>query len=473
MKFRILSLLVCLCLAASCTTSDEGSAQDLPPDPEESHFVNVDAKDDSQGIKEGSWEGLCVLSLVNSASEELLYEIVHSWPAEGIYSTRVGPDGVEGTDDDAPYENLEQLDAVRWVGYFTFRSLLNYAKDHHYCPEIGEETYHPAEDEHAQQVAERSALLVLERYDEEGFARRDAHPKAHGCVKAHMEVNNENLAPDDRVGLFSENKTYPAWIRFSNGNPIIQPDNERDVRGMAIKVMGVEGEKILARHRDELTQDFLLINGSAFFVRTPGEYVDFTNRALDGSPVSYFLSLDPREWKIQELFNLLRIVTKKPASPIMQYWSTTPFALGEGQAVKYSAVPCEEPETGWPRRAHDDFLHHKLRDDLHEKGACFDFKIQHQLHPGGMPLEDSTVTWDPTDSPFIKAATIRIPAQVFDSPEQQEFCEHLSFNPWHSLEEHRPLGGINRMRKVVYDVISDLRHAMNEEPRTEPTSHEF
>ena len=49
-----------------------------------------------------------------------------------------------------------------------------------------------------------------------------------------------------------------------------------------------------------------------------------------------------------------------------------------------------------------------------------------------------------------------------------EYAEHLSFTPWHSLPEHRPIGGVNRIRKTVYEQISTLRHNANKTPRREP-----
>ena len=48
------------------------------------------------------------------------------------------------------------------------------------------------------------------------------------------------------------------------------------------------------------------------------------------------------------------------------------------------------------------------------------------------------------------------------------FCENLSYTPWHSLPDHRPIGGINRARKVVYEAISKVRHDYNAVPRREP-----
>ncbi|MDQ9758332.1 hypothetical protein RFZ45_05205, partial [Acinetobacter baumannii] len=63
---------------------------------------------------------------------------------------------------------------------------------------------------------------------------------------------------------------------------------------------------------------------------------------------------------------------------------------------------------------------------------------------------------------------IHIPKQSFDTPEQNQFCENLSFTPWHALPEHKPLGAINRMRKIIYENISRVRHDINSAPRQEP-----
>lgn len=45
----------------------------------------------------------------------------------------------------------------------------------------------------------------------------------------------------------------------------------------------------------------------------------------------------------------------------------------------------------------------------------------------------------------------------------------LSFNPWHALPEHKPLGAVNRIRRVVYTAVSKLWHQHNGVPRREPT----
>jgi hypothetical protein len=100
--------------------------------------------------------------------------------------------------------------------------------------------------------------------------------------------------------------------------------------------------------------------------------------------------------------------------------------------------------------------------------ARFAFRVQRQVADANMPIEDASIEWSESRSPYVPVAEIAIPAQRFSSEEQNEFCENLSFNPWHALPAHRPIGGLNRARLRLYDAISKARHAANGVPRHEP-----
>ena len=82
------------------------------------------------------------------------------------------------------------------------------------------------------------------------------------------------------------------------------------------------------------------------------------------------------------------------------------------------------------------------------------------------PVENPSIEWK---TQFSKLATISIPQQEFSTDEMDTFAEHLSFSPWHSLQEHAPLGGINRARKVIYQASANKRHEKNQQPMQEPT----
>jgi hypothetical protein len=72
-------------------------------------------------------------------------------------------------------------------------------------------------------------------------------------------------------------------------------------------------------------------------------------------------------------------------------------------------------------------------------------------------------------SPFVPVATVRVPAQSFESPAQIAFARQLRFNPWHTTAAHRPLGNQNRARRRIYEELAVVRQSLNGEPHVEPT----
>ena len=89
-----------------------------------------------------------------------------------------------------------------------------------------------------------------------------------------------------------------------------------------------------------------------------------------------------------------------------------------------------------------------------------------------MPIENNGVLWPEKLSPRVSIATLRLPKQKFDSPAQMEFARKLSYNPWHTITDHRPLGNQSRARRRMYFELSQLRHNMNNVPHYEPTGDE-
>ncbi len=470
-KLFLVSVLGLLC---ACTESEPTSEQ-LPPDEQQGDFVEAQGgKADANGVEEASYEGICVLNYVNRADEGAILDAVHDWPGEAIIKARRGADGAFGTADDVTFETLEQLDDVDWVGRITFGQLKRSAQESGFCVGIAEEYLIPGEEDAFFTIADRAVEEVEKKAAENGIAHRDAHAKAHGCVQASLKVE-EGLAPEYRVGVFAQERTYPAWVRLSNGAFAIQSDLVKDVRGFAVKVMDVPGKKVLEHKQDARTQDFLFINSPTMFVRTPEDYIEFASKTFDGNPVSFFLSLDPREWKIRELTNLLGAVTQEPMNPLRsRYWSTTPYAWGEGAAVKYSVIPCDgETLDGRLGDEGESYLRDAMQVHLSQTDACFEFLVQRQVDPEHMPVEDATLEWSEELSPFVKVATLTVPMQDFATPEQDALCEDLAFNPWHTLSEHKPLGNINRARRVVYDMVSTYRRTFNEAKMDEPDGFEL
>ena len=292
--------------------------------------------------------------------------------------------------------------------------------------------------------------------------RRDAHAKLHGLVKAEFTVLAD-LPPHLRVGLFREPKTYQAWVRYSNQDSAISPDINGDIRGMAIKLMGVGGEKILEEAKSAATHDFVLISTPVFVTKDVAEF-DAMIKAMGSNALVkawFFLS----HWRI--LKNLRSAM--KPFSNLLQtqFFSATPYLFGD-RAVKYSARPHLPRQEAFPEKPSDDFLRERLVRDLTQNEMVFDFCVQFQIDKEAMPIEDPGVLWDEAVSPFQAVARIKILRQEFDSEAQRAYGDNLSFSPWHALPAHRPLGSINRARKIVYRAISLFRHESNQTARFEP-----
>ena len=327
------------------------------------------------------------------------------------------------------------------------------------------EQLYPNEKVIAEQIAEVIEKSIRKQYAL-GSARRDAHPKAHGCVRAEFQVL-ETLPKHLAKGLFIPGKKYQAWIRFSNGSPdATQADIKKDARGMAIKVLAVSGAK---RLEDEVaTQDFIMINHPVFFVNDPNRYMSFMQ---DINSDRFFRKLHiPFALGSKGTLIALNLRTKISNPLQTRYWSMVPYQLGIGpdrQAVKYSARSCTAAVDPIPNHPKHDFLRDALRTSLQKGDACMEFLVQPRTS-STLLVEDAMTEWKETQAPFYQVATIRIPQQVFDTPDQNKFCENLSFTPWHTLAEHKPLGVINRMRKVIYDRISQVRHEMNSTQRQEP-----
>ena len=303
----------------------------------------------------------------------------------------------------------------------------------------------------------------------QGDMRRDAHPKHHGAVRAELVVE-PNLPPELAVGVFRAPRSYPAWVRFSNGSGTVQADHLRDGRGIAIKLMDVDGPKLMS---DEArTQDFLFINHDVFAVKDASDYVElFRVIERDGAPTKFFLSLNPFKWHLKELANANKIRVQISNLLTLRYWTMTPYLMGDTPA-KFSMRPQVLSNTGAPPNAAPDYLREAMAQQLRRESVAFDFMVQLQTDPRRMPVEDPRIRWEPAESPWRKLATLRIPMQTFDSPAQLQFAEDLSYSPWHSVPEHQPLGGVNRCRRIIYHAISAFRHEANGRRAFEPTGTE-
>jgi hypothetical protein len=236
-------------------------------------------------------------------------------------------------------------------------------------------------------------------------------------------------------------------------------------------MMGVPGRKFMDDEKE--TQDLLTICTPTFVTPDVIANQDLQTEILKGTPGLYFFR--PRRTHLLDLL-MQSWWNQTQWNPLEQrYWSCVPYLLGEGQAVMYSIRPKSKHQTRIPRlplRPPDNYLRDAMVATLAERDVEFDILVQVQKDPHRMPIENASVRWPERLSKFVPVATLRVPRQTFDSPAQMAFAHNLSYNPWHSIAEHRPLGNQNRARFRMYWELSKLRQERNATPHIEPTGDE-
>lgn len=283
------------------------------------------------------------------------------------------------------------------------------------------------------------------RAQDPGPMRRFNQGRAAGCVEAEFAVN-DGLPAEHRVGLFATPGTYPAFLRFASAGS--STDLEKDVRGLAIRVEGVTGENLTA---GATTQDFVLNSHPVMVAPDTPSFLAFLRAAEAGRlALAWYVLRHPKTAVIGA-----RARQHHTCHLDIPYFSATPYLFGPGRAVKYIVSPCSDTRSVLPDPLTATYLHDALKTRLAQAAACFDLKVQFQTT--SMPIEDASEEWSEQDSPYHAVARIRIPPQDIDDAERLASCEAASFNPWHCLAVHRPLGGMNRARRDIYRVMSQFR----------------
>jgi hypothetical protein len=304
-----------------------------------------------------------------------------------------------------------------------------------------------------------------------GGFERGGNTKTHGIVRGEFVVH-ESLPPELRHGIYAKPHTYRAWVRFSGPGPYITPDIE-DVGFMSIsiKLMDVPGPKLM--DEEKFTQDMFGVSTPTFVTPDTQANAQLQIESLKNAQIFYFINFH-RPHLLDFIMQSLWIKTQ--SSPFeAPYFSCVPYLLGEGQAMQYSVWPKRKKRTPIPRlpfRPPDDYLRDAMVATLAQEDVEFDIRLQLQTDSHLMPIENNAVVWPERLSPRISVATLRIPRQIFNSPAQMEFAKRLSYNPWHCIPEHRPLGNQSRARRRMYFTLSTLRHTMNAVPHYEPTGDE-
>lgn len=271
--------------------------------------------------------------------------------------------------------------------------------------------------------------------------------RATACVDAELEVPAD--LPDRlRVGLFAVPRTYRAIVRFANATSA--SDRDRDSRGMTVGVLDVGGVNLTP---GQTRQDFVLNSHPVMPAPDPREFMALL-QANEGSGLkrAWYFATHPGAARVA-------LASRQHHSCHLDipYWSTTPYAYGDGAKVKYTARPTSDRVSPAPDHRTDTYLHDAMRAHLSGDDASFDLRVQFHVDETRTPIENAMVEWTPAVSPWHTVARIHIPRQSIDDLARSSRCEQMAFNPWHARTEHQPLGGMNRVRREIYRAMSEFR----------------
>lgn len=345
---------------------------------------------------------------------------------------------------------------------------------------------------------------------------RDAHAKANGCVDGIKVRVKADLDKKYQVGVFANpGQEFDAILRSSNGSGDVgNPDTKGGAQGLALKLLLNEDlqkklrplaeEQYFADKKYYLTQDFIGINRvREFFVNDVPDYIAFfqaqgaagvaaklavekakaggENRpeelakiaeavsketfAKGNEQVQGFVFPKGKAPRLAEASLLKRLSEIRTLDPLVEEFnSMVPSLFGNDRAVKYMIKPCvdsDPTQVKIPSHVNlndKNYLREMLKHHLSEDKTCY--KLMAQFHVEGMPsVEVASSEWPTRLSEYVELASIEIPRK--DSGKElmdDELCERIAFTPWHTLPEHRPIGGVQRARERIYVVIANQRN---------------
>lgn len=344
----------------------------------------------------------------------------------------------------------------------------------------------PHEGQVEQKLRETMLGISKQVHADSRHAERGAHAKSHGIVHGTLTVAAD-LPAELRQGVFAKPGSYPVVLRVSTAPGDLLPDSVSTIRGMAMKIIGVEGERLPGSEADR-TLDFLMVNGPTFqnknaanFLRDVKPFAAMTDKAT-GLKKLFAFFMRGIERLLEALGgkgNKIRLMGGQlPTHPLGEsYFTQVPHLYGE-YFGKYSLAPVSSSlkalkDQTIDIKAGDNPLRQAVSSYFTGQGGEWDFCVQLATDIDAMPIEDAAKDWSQVESPYRPIARVKVePQQSWIAGVTEQLNERLSFSPWHGIAAHRPLGSIMRIRKSVYELVSGFRRDRNAVPKREPQSIE-
>ncbi|GAA1635470.1 catalase family protein [Kribbella alba] len=304
----------------------------------------------------------------------------------------------------------------------------------------------PEEKERHERQAAQFAEMQSRKSEKYG-AGRALHRRQLAALRARLDVPGD-LPEYAKQGIFAIPNRYDAWIRLSNGGFSRAPDAVPDIRGFAIKVLGVRGPAALGG--EAVSQDFALINHERFSSATSDDFTKVVTTGA-GTRGQILLKLLKNPGMIPEL-KTVTAALKSPFSGFatQDFFSAAPIAFGP-YAVRVRLVAASSEVN---QNAKDDWAG-DVYERLIDNPLVRELQVQFFTDEATTPIEDASVVWP---APYLTVARLTIPRQKPD-PAFDEEIETAKFDPWNALTAHRPLGEVMRARKVAYFASQQNRSA--------------
>jgi hypothetical protein len=318
-------------------------------------------------------------------------------------------------------------------------------------------------------------------HKDSGHAPRGVHAKSHGLLRGQLRVL-DRIAPDYSQGLFATAGDYPVVLRLSTTPGDLLDDKVSTPRGIAIKIIGVPGER-LEDGVGDTTQDFVMVNGPVFQSATAKQFLNSakvlaaTTDKVPALKKAFSAALQGAEKVIEAVggeSGTLKGIGGHPETHILgeTFFTQVPVLFGRYMA-KLQLVPVSPELAALKDQPVDlDNKPNGLRGAVVEfmgaHSAEWELRVQLCTDLAEMPIEDPTVEWT---SPWVAVARITAPPQAGWTHGLSVLVDDgMQFSPWHCVAAHRPLGSIMRVRRAVYAASARFRAERNGTPITEPVN---